>query len=251
MPYDLEPEQIDLLREIAEAARHLPREKREFLLLQGGLGSRFDEVIWDGGSVRALARDVEDIISTGLLQRRSGTVRDGLMFTVRPQAYGFLADVDAKAPLVRVEEEIVARYIDGERFQAFYPTAYQRWSEAAALLWGPDSESELTTIGHKTREAVQAFATTLIERDQVRKASSDPAHTANRLRAVIHAHRGRLGEARSQVLDALIVYWGEVIDLLQRQEHGGQKEGEPLAWEDGRRAVFQTAVVMYEIDRTL
>ena len=85
----------------------------------------------------------------------------------------------------------------------------------------------------------------------MRGASSDPAHTANRLRAVIDAHRGGLGEARSQLLDALIVYWGEVIDLLQRQEHGGQNEGEPLAWEDGRRAVFQTAVVMYEIDRTL
>jgi hypothetical protein len=52
-------------------------------------------------------------------------------------------------------------------------------------------------------------------------------------------HRDRLGEARRHLLDALIVYWGEVLDLIERQEHGGQKEGEPLTWEDGRRAVFQ------------
>jgi hypothetical protein len=69
--------------------------------------------------------------------------------------------------------------------------------------------------------------------------------------AVIARHGGQLGEARSHLLDALLAYWGEVNDLLQRQEHGGQKEGEPLTWEDGRRAVFHTAIVMYEIDRTL
>ena len=39
------------------------------------------------------------------------------------------------------------------------------------------------------------------------------------------------------------------MDLVQRQEHGGQKEGEPLGWEDGRRVVFQTANVMVELHR--
>jgi hypothetical protein len=47
------------------------------------------------------------------------------------------------------------------------------------------------------------------------------------------------------------VYWGTVNDLIQRQEHGAQREGGALAWEDGRRVVFQTAIVMFEIDRSL
>ncbi len=39
--------------------------------------------------------------------------------------------------------------------------------------------------------------------------------------------------------------------LVQRQEHGGQKEGAALRWEDARRVACQTAVVMFEIDRSL
>jgi hypothetical protein len=45
--------------------------------------------------------------------------------------------------------------------------------------------------------------------------------------------------------------YATVSDLVQRQEHAGQREGEPLVWEDGRRIVFQTAIVMFEIDRSL
>lgn len=52
-------------------------------------------------------------------------------------------------------------------------------------------------------------------------------------------------------MEALLAYWGTVSDLVQRQEHGGQKEGEPLEWEDARRAVLHTAVVMFEVDRVL
>lgn len=52
-------------------------------------------------------------------------------------------------------------------------------------------------------------------------------------------------------LDALLAYWGTASDLVQRQEHGNQKVGAALLWEDGRRVVFQTAMVMYEIERAL
>jgi len=41
------------------------------------------------------------------------------------------------------------------------------------------------------------------------------------------------------------------VNLAQRQEHGGQKEGEPLVWEDARRVVLHRAVVMIEVARTL
>jgi hypothetical protein len=47
----------------------------------------------------------------------------------------------------------------------------------------------------------------------------------------------------------MLAFWGAVSDLAQRQEHGAQREAEPLGWEDARRLVFLSAVVMYEIDR--
>ena len=52
-------------------------------------------------------------------------------------------------------------------------------------------------------------------------------------------------------LDSLVSYWGAIADLAQRQEHGAQKEGEALVWEDARRLVFHTTFVMVELDRAL
>jgi hypothetical protein len=53
------------------------------------------------------------------------------------------------------------------------------------------------------------------------------------------------------MLDALVTYWGTVSDLVQRQEHGAAKEGEPIGREDARVTVFQTAMVMFECSRAL
>jgi hypothetical protein len=58
-----------------------------------------------------------------------------------------------------------------------------------------------------------------------------------------------LTPALHQLAEAIIGYWGAVSDLAQRQEHGAQKEGDPLTLEDSRRLVFHTAFVMYELDR--
>ena len=55
----------------------------------------------------------------------------------------------------------------------------------------------------------------------------------------------------SEMLKALVMYWGTVMDITQRQEHGSQREGGELTWEDARRVVFQTAVVMFEVDHAL
>jgi hypothetical protein len=48
----------------------------------------------------------------------------------------------------------------------------------------------------------------------------------------------KLGSTGKQFLDALVAYWGTVSDLVQRQEHGAQKEVSNLVWGDGRRVVF-------------
>src|SRR6266498_3147039 len=77
------------------------------------------------------------------------------------------------------------------------------------------------------------------------------AHDIARVRAVLSQYQARLGTSVASFLDALLTHWRAVSGLVQRQEHGAQKEGHSLVWEDGRRVVFQTAVVMFEIDRAL
>ena len=110
---------------------------------------------------------------------------------------------------------------------------------------------QLTTIGHLCREAMQEFATSLCAAHNATPAEPDPAKTVARVRAVLKHEGAPLGEKLAAFFDALLAYWGTVSDLVQRQEHGGQKEGEPLMWEDGRRVVFQTLLVMYEVDGAL
>lgn len=243
----LEREQVDLLLELIDAALTVDRSERKFYLSRT---DGPDALHGPGGARTVLGEDIYDLIDAGMLRRRGSWVGGDVEFTIAPEAFAFAEQEGALRPMQRVEESVV-RYLDEAEFKTRYPSAYQRWQEAANLLWGDSSADELTTIGHKTREAVQEFATALVDHAMVEEVDADPAHTVARLRSVIDANRGQLGDARHHLLDALLVYWGEVNDLLQRQEHGGQKEGEPLSWEDGRRAVFQTAVVMYEIDRTI
>ena len=119
------------------------------------------------------------------------------------------------------------------------------------LLWGEDSESELSTIGHKCREAMQEFATALLAIHAIDDANPDKAKTRDRFSAVVNRRRADIGDAKSDLLDGLFGYWRATDSLVQRQEHAGQREAEPLTFEDGRRVGFQTAVVMFEADRTL
>ena len=72
-----------------------------------------------------------------------------------------------------------------------------------------------------------------------------------RVRGVLELHRDKLGSREKEFLDSLIAYWSAANDLIQRQEHGDQKSGRELIWEDGRRVVFQAASVMFELDRSL
>jgi hypothetical protein len=72
-----------------------------------------------------------------------------------------------------------------------------------------------------------------------------------RIRAAIAERKPSMSSSVSTALDALLVYWGCVNDLIQRQEHAGLKEGERLTWADSRRVVFLLAMVFYELDAVL
>lgn len=152
--------------------------------------------------------------------------------------------------LTQFVEDTVLAYMDSAAFQHSYPSAYEKWANASRLLSTDDVHTHLTTIGHLAREAMQEFATILVDRYKPVDADTDPKKTINRLSAVLSFSSG-LGEKVEKFLRALVDYWRAVDGLVQREEHGGQKEGEPLTSEDARRVVFQTAIVMFEIDKAL
>jgi hypothetical protein len=136
--------------------------------------------------------------------------------------------------------------IASERFAAAFPQAFGPWADAEALLWGDDAGAQLSTVGHKVREAVQAFATAAIERYGADDPSPDVKLVKKRLGAVIAHNRGWLSDAKRRVLEDLGNLWKSTVDLVERQEHSAQKEGEPLTSEDARRVVMLSMFLMIE-----
>jgi hypothetical protein len=247
----LELEQEELLKTLVEASRNVPRDQREeFHLLTDGDGDSVMHPGLPGRELRVHGGDVDILKAQGLLL----VTQIGRMhrsFVVTPQGSSLYEEMQHRlgAPTQQVEETLI-RYLDSDAFQRSYPEAHRKWSEAAELLWKSDSQQQLTTIGHLCREAVQVFATALVERHQPPGVDQDKAHDINRIQAVVDQRRSRLGTTAG-LLDALVPYWRAVSGLVQRQEHGAQKEGRPLVWEDGRRVVFHTLIVMFEVDRAL
>lgn len=251
----LDPEQEEALAVLVEAARNLPSKQREpFIAYHAD-----DEVNLivqhkglQGGSCLLYPSDFDVLARVNLITVNTISRGGVWQFDILPTGFAYYKSMkDRSGGPVEIAESNVKKYLDGDRFRTKYPAAHQKLKNADDLLWQSDSDQQLTTIGHLCREALQEFATELVDEHKPQDVESDKARTISRLRAVIGSCRQKLGDAKTAHLDALITYWGTVSDLVQRQEHGGQKEGEPLVWDDGSRVVFQTASVMYEIDRTL
>jgi hypothetical protein len=249
----LEKEQEELLCLLVEAARNVPREQRHKFWAADIHGS-YQSVVKHGGLPNgqgsAFIGDIETLGHVGLLAL---TYEDkGLVqFDITPPGfkyYAYLKQRDGQ-PIQRIEVQS-RNYLNSDLFQRKYPQAYQKWANAEILLWSSDSEQQLTTVGHLCRESLQEFASALVDQFKPPNVDSDKAHTIKRIRAVLYMLADRLGTTQ-KFFDVLITYWETVNDLIQRQEHGGQKEGHPLIWDDARRVVFQSAVVMLEISKNL
>lgn len=252
MDFHLEPEQIDLLSAIVEEHRSVPRAQRDRFFVsntQQGSYAWYPKAS-DAWQLRIVQADLEVLASCGWINPRYGDRMLVSGFSVTPNGLAAYEELKrrAGASVVQVEAE-VRRYLDSEAFAARYPRAHEKWRQAEEPLWGTESQQALTTIGHHCREAMQIFASELVTTYPLPKAIPDPANTVERVRSVLTLAREKLGEVERAFLDALLAYWGTVADLSQRQEHGTLKEGKSLEWEDARRLVFQTAVVMFEIDR--
>lgn len=206
----------------------------------------------DHWQIPVVQGDLEILVSYGFIAPRYGDRGRITGFTVRPEglkAYDLLKRQHGEA-VADIEQE-VRRYLEAESFSARFPKAYAKWRQAENELWGSETAPVLTTVGHHCREAKQLFTNTLVDRYQPPGVDADPSHTAARIRSVLALAEGKTSNAERAFLDALLPYWGTVADLTQRQEHGALKEGEALLWEDGRRLVFQTAIVMFELDRAV
>jgi hypothetical protein len=186
----------------------------------------------------------------GLLQVRWNSDGGG-QFTIAQEGFDYYEHLRGRPsdPADAIEEE-VRRYLD-TKFAGRFPEARDRLRAAEEMLWKAKPEDDFTTIGHKLREAIQQFATKMLELHPVEGADPDAAKTKNRLAGVISVNRARLGDRKAAVLSALLEYHDAVNGLVQRQEHGDQKPGDPLTWEDARTTVFQTVYLMFEFDRVL
>lgn len=249
---NLEPEQEQLFRDLVEAERRVPRSERiPFIILNtvGPPGVQLGHPGWIDRDRRVFEGDI-DILARADLIAFSYPAPSLKEFYVTPEGFTYYGELMQRRgePVQRIQLS-VCEYIQGHVFQARYPSAYSKWTEAENLLWSDDSKRAYTTIGHLLREAMQEFVTALVERFQPSNVELDKAKTVSRLRTVLGERK--LSEKLRAFLDALITYWGTVSDLVQRQEHGALREGEPLKWIDARRVVFQTAIVMLEIDAAL
>lgn len=244
--------QEDLLQLVVEAARNTPQDQRIEFIVTSTFGGDF--LIHPGvpdNKSKVYTGDVEILASEGLLMLRRRS-RASASFDITPRGFLYYEQLMQRfGETVERVESSLKKYLRSAEFRREYPEALRRWSIADSLLWRSDTQKQLTTIGHHCREAIQEFANTLVDRFQPPDAPTNKSRSVARLRAVFDFEAQRMGSTEKSFLKALLAYWGTVNDLIQRQEHGAQKEGEELIWEDARRIVFQTIVVMYEVDRSL
>jgi hypothetical protein len=160
----------------------------------------------------------------------------------------------------RVEDYLRA-YLGDERFRSAYLRAFERWSDAASTLYGADSRDSVLVAGERARQTIEEFADAFAGSHVFRgfAGSHDvrggnahfPGRRHDALSAVIESCRPRVGDARCEFLQSLFDYWRVLNHVVERQRDRAQETGEPLRWEDARRVVVLTALVMVEIDRSL
>lgn len=245
----LEPVQEELLVTLVEAARNTPLDQRcKFLLYRLNQGDFIVHPAVPEDKKKVYFGDIEALVREDLLALGYGSSD----FDVTPLGFKYYEYLKKRAgQSVERVEATIRQYLETHSFQGKYPSVFEKWRSAEDLLWRTDTEQQLTTIGHLCREAIQTFVTILVEKSNLPGIDQDKSHTVARLRTVLVSKISGLGSDEKAFLEALIAYWGTVSDLIQRQEHGALKEGDQLIWEDARRVIFQTAILMFEIDSAL
>jgi hypothetical protein len=163
------------------------------------------------------------------------------------------------ADFERVEDYLRA-YLEDERFRSPHPLAYGRWLVAWEMLWCADSRAKVIAVAQRACDAMQAFTSSLLERcsppamdprwPELLADGSRPPDPLDALTRLTDDYREQLGEERSELLRGLLEHWRGLLQSVRRHEDSPQPPAERLRWEDGRRLVLFTALVMVEIDRS-
>jgi hypothetical protein len=242
-----------LLEELIEATQSLSRHEQELTLISGTDQAPGELVLTSNGKmIRALRSDIWELKKQGLVSAQWNTSSSAsIQFGLTKAAYDWFQERRKGADAMGGIEADIEVHLRSTGFMERFPDAYQRWAEANDLLRSSTPEQDLTTVGHKAREAMQRFASALVERYQPPDVEADVAKTINRMKAVVEVAAPDASSRRQAVLDALFELWKATNDLVQRQEHGDQKVGDSVTWDDARATVFQVGNVMFEVDRVL
>jgi len=250
----LEKEQQELLFTIVEASRNLPSENRQaFSVIYDG--SEYSYLQHSGlptGEYRFYYPDLEYLSKEEFVHVLNSHEQGISRFDVHPRGFQYYSYLKVKSgkPVENIEET-VRRFINTSDFQREYSKVYEKWAEAESILWEADSIKQLTTIGHLCREAIQEFMDILYLRVNPPDKSIPKDKTINRLKEIIKFKSNKLGKKERKFLDGLYNYWDVLNGLVQKQEHDSQRENVPLVWKDGRRVVFQTMMLMFEVSQSL
>jgi hypothetical protein len=161
-------------------------------------------------------------------------------------------------------EDYLRAYLDGERFASVHPLARGRWLIAWEMLWCADSRIKVIGLGRRAHDALGAFSESLLERclapaadrrPEAPSGDTQPAEPLDGLATVAEAYRAQLGDDRCELLTGLLEHWRALAAAVTRHETAADRGsagelGQRLRWEDGRRLVLFTALVMVEIDRS-
>jgi hypothetical protein len=162
-------------------------------------------------------------------------------------------------------EDYLRSYLEDERFRSTHPLACGRWIVSWEMLWCADSRAKVIAVGQRARDAMQAFGASLLEActpltmdtqwpelltERVRRGDTIDDTIAG-IAGVVGAYGEQLGEQRCTLLGGLFAHWGALAENVRRHEHAQWPAIERLRWEDGRRLVLFTALVLVEVDRSL
>ncbi|HEX8074771.1 MAG TPA: hypothetical protein VF545_07300 [Thermoleophilaceae bacterium] len=243
----LDPEIERVLSHLVERAQTVPRSEQQFFVFEV---DQLPGSIVSGGGIegqyQVADQDLRELRNYGLIQV-DGNMRGSYDFFITQHGFAYAGDLRQRGePLVRIEESVQG-YLESSEFKARHSEAYAKWERAAALL-AADPVENATRIGHDCREALQHFASSLVAQHGLALPGKG---TFDSIGAVIEHSKSALGKRTHDLLAALLGLWKAATRVAQRQEHGSQREGAPLGPEDGRRCVWYTGLVMYELDRSL
>lgn len=248
----LQQVQKDLLVLLVETVLNTPvNDRQKFMVIQLYDGDILKHKYLLDEETKVYAGDIEILANCGLILASSPS-KGMITFDVSPSGleYYYSLKSEISETTQRVQESL-DNYLNAESFQRKYPLSFAKWAHAEELLRDTDSHKQVSLIGHACRESVQEFAEDLIKNLKLDASTAPKDKTVKRLILVLESQDNKTGSSEKSFLEALVTYWGTVIDLIQRQEHGAAREGEQLMWEDARRVVFHTGIVMFEIDKVV